>query len=380
MIIAGGCYREICERPKWSAFFGSGVRAAAALAGVTPHVELYTYCHPERTTGLDDIRDRGVIVHALPSANEIAFAYLHPLSCPGVAPNISNIASEEPIICRGDVVLRFGILEGDAVVHGDRVIYDPQTVDKVAPFNKNHSSAKSLAIVLNASELRASVPHETIANAAKSIMLRDNADVAIVKCGAKGAAVLEKGKSLTWVPAFRTPQVFKIGSGDIFSATFAHYWGVEERPAIDAAMLASQSTSAYCSSRELPIPNKGALPEFPPASCKDRLGICIIGAKNTLANHWLLEEALWCLKALGCRAHILEIECGYLNSLPSGTNSTLILADTLEENGAKCIEAVAACEMPSVILREREQLSVTPESTVATTNDFTTAIYWTAWI
>ena len=376
----GGCYREVCERPQWNATFGSGGRAAAALVGVTPQVELYTYCHPKRSTDLDGIRDRGVIVHGISTANEIAFAYLHPLSHPGLALNRSDVVSEEPINCHGNVVLRFGILEGDAVVHGDRVIYDPQTSGQVACFKENGSSAKSLAIVLNARELQASTPNATMQSSAESIMLCNDADVAVVKCGVKGAAVVEKGKNLSWVPAFRTPEVFKIGSGDVFSATFAHYWGVERRPAIDAAKLASRSTSAYCASRELPIPIESALPLFPPTSYKDHAKICVIGAKGTLANCWLVEEACWCLKQLGCSARILDTESTDVHFLPNGTNSALILADTLEDDGEMSIEVMEKLKMPSVILRESRNLSVVSGSRMAVTDDFATAIYWTAWL
>ena len=379
MIVAGGLYREVCERPEWNATFGSGGRAAAALVGVTPQVDLYTYCHPKRSTDLDGIGDRGVTVHGIPSVNEIAFAYLHPLSHPGVAFGRPDIVSEEPINCHGNVILRFGMLEGDAVVHGDRVIYDPQTSGRVACFTENGSTARSLAVVLNARELQGSTPNVTMQSAAELIMLSNDADLAVVKCGVNGAAVVEKGNDLSWVPAFRTPEVFKIGSGDVFSATFAHYWGVERRPAIDAAILASRSTSAYCASRELPIPIESALPQFPPIDRKDRTEICIVGAKDTLANHWLLAEACWCLKQFGCRVRILNTELTDIRFLPKGTNSTLVLADTFEDHGSISIETMAEFNMPSVILGERRNPTVASGSRMAVTDDFATAIYWAAW-
>ena len=318
-------------------------------------------------------------MHGIPTQNEIAFAYLHPLSHPGVALGRPDVVSEEPINCHGNVILRFGMLEGDAVVHGDRVIYDPQTTDKVPCFKENGSTARCLAIVLNARELQVHTRNATMQNAAESIMFGSDADVAVVKCGVKGAAVVQKGKDLCWVPAFRTPEVFKIGSGDVFSAAFAHYWGVEGRPAVDAAILASRSTSAYCASRELPIPIESALPQFPPTNRKDRTQICIVGAKNTLANHWLIEEASWCLKQLECSARILDTESADARFLPKGTNSTLVLADTLEGHSTVLIEAMAKFKMPSVILGERRNLSVVSGSRMAVTDDFTTAIYWTAW-
>ena len=379
LIIAGGCYREICERPRWNAIFGSGARAAAALVGVAPRVELHTYCHPERVGRLDHIRIRGIDVHSSPSRNQISFAYLHPLSRPGVEPQLSNITVEEPIFCRGNVVLRFGFMEGDAVVHGDRVIYDPQTLYRPLAFRENGSSANYLSLVLNADELLESVPANTIAASAESIMARDEADVVAIKCGAKGAAVLEKGKDLCWIPAFRTPKVFKMGTGDVFTATFAHYWGVEQRPAIEAAILASRSTAAYCASRQLPIPIESKLPAYPPVSSNTQTRIGIIGSRSTLANHWLVEEAQWCLNQLGRPAQRINPALLEGAILTDGFAGVLILADTLDDGGASAIKNASVLQLPVIVLKEQGELAATLPPSVLTTNDFTTALYWSVW-
>ena len=379
MIIAGGYYHELCERPRWSASFGSGGRAAVALVGVTPHVELHTYCKPQRLASLHAIQDRGISLHVSPSRNEVSFAYLHPLSRPGVAPKTSDINCEVPIICRGKVVLRFGFLEGDAVVHGDRVIYDPQSNEASLPFSSNGSSAKFLALVLNEDELHASMPGSTTCDSAKALMVRDQAQVAVIKCGPNGAAVLEQGQGLSHVPAFRTPRVFKIGSGDVFSAAFAHYWGIEERPALEAAELASRSTAAYCSSRRLPLPSVSELPVFPPASVDKRIQVCIVGSVDTLANQWLVEESRWCINQLGHQASIYDGTPDGLDDLPRQLACALILADTLEDSGKSSIERAIAYSLPIVVLRERENLKEEVNVGVRTTDDFTTALYWTSW-
>ena len=321
----------------------------------------------------------GVTIHANPSTNEIAFAYLHPLSCPGVAPNTSDITIEEPIIARGEVVLRFGFLEGDAVVEADRAIYDPQTIRKTVPFGANGSSGKSLALVLNEDELRASVGGKTITEAAEKIMARDNADVTVVKCGAKGAIVFEKEQNPSFVPAFRTPRVFKIGSGDIFSAVFAHYWGIEKRSAIDAAMLASRSTAAYCTSRELPIPSESTLPDYPVVSCSERGRVSIIGAMDTLSNQWLVEEARWCLGGLGLSSEVVNAELGKMDISSDDIVSTLILADTLEDRGETAIQKTQEHKLPAVVLCERIEVPKNLGSAVQATDDFTTALFWVAW-
>ena len=377
--MTGGCYRELCERPHWNAIFGSGGRAAAALARISPSIELYTYCHPKRLEGPNAIQDRGVLVHPVPSKQEISFAYFHPLSSPGIEPNINRIASEKPITCRGKVILRFGFLEGDAIVHGETVVYDPQTLSKPCSFEENGSSAKRLALVLNAEELLQSVGGETIETSATALVARENADVVVVKCGARGAAVIEKGKDLIWVSAFRTPGVFKIGSGDVFSATFAHYWGIKETSAAESAELASRCTATYCASRHLPIPSEDELPEFPPVNYNAHTKVGVVGNKNSLANQWLIEETLWCLNKLGQPAKFVDFTLEEGKSCLNTVDSVLVLADTLEDYGIAAIESARKKELSLVALHERENTEFASSDAVSTTDDFTTAIYWTVW-
>ena len=50
MIVAGGTYLEVCMRPEWRRLFGSGLRAASAVAGLSPRTVLHTY-------GFEDWKD-----------------------------------------------------------------------------------------------------------------------------------------------------------------------------------------------------------------------------------------------------------------------------------------------------------------------------------
>ena len=380
MIVAGGYYRELCERPSWNGVFGSGGRAVTSLVGLTPHLEFHTYCQQERLTTLEAMEEQGVSLHVCPSRDGITFAYLHPLSFPGISPKTSTINREDPIRCRGAVILRFGFLEGHAIVHGDRVIFDPQSNFGATSFRANGSSAKCLALVLNEHELKASMPGDTLSDSIHALLVREHADVAVIKCGPNGVAVLEKGRRLTEVPAFRTPHVFKLGSGDVFSAAFAHYWGVEERPVVDAAVLASRSTAAYCSSQCLPIPAEKFLPAFPPATADKRKDVCIIGSTDTLANHWLIEESKWCISQLGRSTSILNAAGNGFENVPCRSGAIFLLADTLQDRGVRWIELATASGLPVVVLREREIVEEAWEFEGAElANDFTTALYWAAW-
>lgn len=52
------------------------------------------------------------------------------------------------------------------------------------------------------------------------------------------------------IPVFITPKVTCVGSGDVFSSTFAYYW-FNRRTAVEAAILASKSVACYAASGTL---------------------------------------------------------------------------------------------------------------------------------
>jgi hypothetical protein len=248
MIVAGGSYLEICLRPEWRRLFGSGLRAACAVAPLSPGTELYTYGFEG---WVEDIRHSaaafGCVAHVRPVQDAISFSYDHPLSPAYRHPEA--VVRNEPIVVRGHVVLRFGFIEGDATVHGERVVYDPQSSNSLEPFGANGSQAQRLALVLN--EAEAEIAGGTID--VDSLMKRHGADLVVVKRGPRGASVHERGKDPVDVPLYRSDTVFKIGSGDVFSAAFALHWGERELGAAAAADLASRSVAHFVDGHILPL-------------------------------------------------------------------------------------------------------------------------------
>ena len=193
MIIAGGVYKESCIVPEWSAEYGSGGRAAAAVAALCPSTTLHTYSRTPESSGLDSLRRLGVDVHAHPASHGVAFAYFHPLSNPHIEPPRSSIVQHRPIEVSGEAVLRFGILEGDAIVKGNRAVYDPQTSIRPAEFHANGSQAEELALVLNEIELRAITGNTDVRSAALTLLRAGGTAVVVVKAGARGSLVAERG-------------------------------------------------------------------------------------------------------------------------------------------------------------------------------------------
>ena len=191
--------------------------------------------------------------------DSISFAYMHSLAVPRIVPRPDAIVRQPPwIVVEDDVVLRFGMLEGDAIVRARRAVYDPQSAFGPEPFGANGLTANELALILNRLEARKltgeAEPEEAIAR----LFEREGAAVVVLKMGGHGALVATRD-GVSRVPAYRSERVFKIGSGDVFSGEFALFWGHEGRSAAEAADLASRATSYYCGTRSLPIPSADEL-------------------------------------------------------------------------------------------------------------------------
>src|SRR6185437_5361423 len=176
--IAGGVYIERCLQPRWHQLFGSGGRAAVALSTLTD-VVLSTYVDAASARDLAALAGSferiALDTHAIPTT--VSFDYVHPLSIPVIRPAVHVVDRAEPLRLEGDVLLRFGMIEGDAVVTGKRVIYDPQSATNPAFFRANGSSAQELAVVLNGYEARLLTGESDPIAGARAILQKEEAEV-----------------------------------------------------------------------------------------------------------------------------------------------------------------------------------------------------------
>ena len=329
----------------------------------------------------------GVHAHLTEIEADIAFTYFHPLSTPdlhGASAKSSNL-----LRVSGETILRFGFVEGDALVDGERVVHDPQNWRDALTFCHNGSRATALAVVLNEVELKRSTGL-TGASAVQMLLDKTGASVAVVKRGPHGAAVFEAGGIRSNVPAFRTPVVFKIGSGDVFSAHFAYEWAERRRPAADAALAASRAVARYVATRD--IQASGAGEEFPTAPVGEPGRIYLAGPFFTLSQRWLVEEARDAFMRLGAPVFSPLHEVGTgggptqiakldLEGL-RGCRAMLALIDgedagTLFEIGYardRGIAVIAFSEAP-----RPESLTMLEGSGCSIVTDFTSAVYQTVW-
>jgi hypothetical protein len=197
------------------------------------------------------------------------------------------------------------MLEGDGVVVADQAVYDPQDATSPALFGDNGSQARRLAIVLNRHEAQLLVgPMESTHALAMNVLTRSGAEAVVIKNGGRGAVVLERGRS-DEVPAYRSNNVWKIGSGDNFAAHFAVRWMLEGKSAADSANLASLATAYYCDTRGFADDDLLRAYAPPPVRPSPRClagyvpRVYLAGPFFTLAQLWLVTQARNDLRAAG---------------------------------------------------------------------------------
>lgn len=386
LIIAGGVYHERCLTPSSVELFGSGGRAAVALSGLTD-VALHTFFPDEFRQDIAANFDLfGVETHVYPSTDVTEFHYHFPLSPPRFAP--IPLPTADAVRVSGDKLVRFGCVEGEMIVDAKIAVYDPQSSCQPAPFKENGSRAEKLAIVLNQAELHklshGNTTIDLIAN------LSDSPNVVIVKNGPHGASVYEDKQLVGNVPVFKTDRVYKIGSGDIFTAMFAYNWCELGHTPYDSALAASLCVSHYVETRDKQIPSD--LPNREPWNpSKKPRKVYLAGSFFSAEHVWLIEETRAALQSmgipvfspyhdvgLGTGAEIAEAdlegldECGLVFALISDRDP-----GTLFEIGyakAKGQLAIAFVENPGP-----QDLTMITGSGFTTFDDLSTAIYHVAW-
>lgn len=290
--------------PQWYEVFGSAGRAASAVASMGVSVDLHSYFDAS-TRDVVESRSvlEGVITHPTPIEKAGGFEYHHGLETPRIhAPKRQYV----PILVDAEHIVSFGMLEGEAVVHGDRVVYDPQNAFSPRPFHSNGSSARQLAVVLNRNEasLLSGLPDASTHDMATALLQQNAAQVVVIKQGPLGALVYD-GTNIQSVPAYQSDQVWKIGSGDNFVAHFAVRWLHEGRSAVESADLASKATAYYCQTRGFATPRSFSTfsPEPITPSARYTAGfkptVYLAGPFFTLAQLWMVEQARTDLRAMG---------------------------------------------------------------------------------
>ena len=315
--VVGGCYRERCVFPNWAQLYGSGARAAALIPSLGGAARLHSFADDRAKADLSCLaKNYNFSCKVHESLITPEFFYLHALSTPVV----NSVPSCPKIDVEGEVILRFGMLEAETVVHGKKVIYDPQS-GSPEHFFENGSTAERLALVLNLKEIQALTGEDDPYEAIKMLSHDKRVEVVIVKMGPDGGVIYSNGEVLT-IPCIKTPRVFPIGSGDVFSATFAYYWGEKDVSSYEAALLATKATACYCASSSLILPPNFQDTISEEQECRPKLNsqvrqVYLAGPFFNIAERWLIEELRQILLGFGFKVFspVHEIGPGKANDV-----------------------------------------------------------------
>ncbi|MET4127945.1 PfkB family carbohydrate kinase [Roseovarius sp. MBR-6] len=387
--VVGGYYAERCVSPEVDARFGSGGRAALALAAAGRHVRWRYYCPAAEQLDATRTVAHENLEHA-PAASDalVSFRYTHPLARPEYLP--FPLPRAEPLVVEGAAVLRFGLMEGTGVVRAEACVYDPQ--GDPADFHENGSGASRLAIVLNLSEVLALGRAPDEASAVERLFAGGNLSALIVKAGADGCRVYENARLSAEVPPYQSARVYKIGTGDVFSAAFAENWMLAGRSAPDAADVASRCVAHYAQTRTPAVRAEEAISVGEPIKPGVGGQVYIAGPFFTTHELWLVEEAYRGLKELGVKVFSPYHEIGLGQpsevvpaDLAALDQSTAVLAlldggdpGTLFEVGyATRIGLPVVALAQSTKASDLTMLLGSPNCRVV--DDFSTALYHVAW-
>jgi nucleoside 2-deoxyribosyltransferase len=395
MYIVGGSYLEQIHKPYWKELYGSGIRAASAIASLSNRVVLQTYLSKgEVAVAKAKAGALGFTLQVVARELPISFKYFHSLSRPEITPHPAMIRREVSIhIETDDCILRFGFMEGDAIVKGHTVVYDPQSAFKPEEFAANGSSADRLALVLNSGEAKALSGKACVEDAGPVLAERNKADVVVIKRGPFGCTVFAAGR-ISPVPAFRTKRTNLIGSGDVFAAVFAHFWGEEKHDASEAAEKASRAAAFASVYQQMPLPKDyETQEEFKPvAGSLNGKKVYLAGPFFTMPQLWLIEEGLHAFRNAGIDVFSPYHDVGmgsandiYMPDISGIQESCILLAylDGLDPGTLYEIGYAKALGKPVVVFVQNEaegDLKMIAGAGCIICDDFATAIYHTIWV
>jgi hypothetical protein len=295
--VVGGIYREKVAFPYWDQLMGSAGRAATALVGHVDTIRLHSAVTAhEKITATATFAAMGIDLHLQERTQAVEFDYIHTLAIPTISPGSAPSPIDMPRIA-AEIIIKFGMMESAPAVTGKYVIFDPQAPQNPQSFTSSGSSADHLAVVANRGEILRMANASTVDDAVSIIVAREKAEVVVVKDGIDGATVYTAGQSHR-IPAFKTRNVFSLGSGDVFVAAFALAWAVRKNSPTEAALFASRSVANYVETQTLPI--------LPPDELEERDVARKAGGKIYLAGPFretgqrmFVNDARAHLKSLG---------------------------------------------------------------------------------
>ena len=399
--VVGGSYEEECAFPRRRIFRGSGGRAAALLSSLDVQTDLHTVIGSAHSAQAESLASHlGYVLRPTASDQSVWFRYRFPLGRPELYPpqpivqNQSQVTTEQALV--------FGMVEGRPKVIAKRAVYDPQDGSKSRHFEDNGSSADVLAQVVSWSEGRALTGFKDPKDIAAALLARPSTSVAIIKCGPQGALVATH-LNQAWVHSFPTKNVYKIGSGDVFSASFAYGWMCLQQAPVAAAWFASRCVAHYVEHGVDRLNEKLVatfISEANAAHAKHGAGerrfipegqIYLAGPFFNVGQQWVIDETRGALQDMGFRVFspIHKVGEGLADDIAGADlkalNESLVVLAILDGGDPGTLFEVGyarARGIPVVAVAEDvppSALTMLEGSDCDVVQDLTSAIYRTCW-
>lgn len=263
--VIGGTYREINYDDISMDCFGSGLRSTKFLLENKCSVKFFTSGNKDTINHFREYQKvySNFEFQCIPNEELITFKYSFALDQPTIYPNPSSISKTEEIKVHGGNVIAYGMLETDFKINGKKVIYDPQSTLNPISFSEI-GEADELIYVLNLNEAQTLASSINIQEIKSYFFETERVLAFIIKNGPFGATLFYDDEEIS-IPSYITNNVSKIGSGDIFTSSFAYYWMIKKLPLEKSARYASKSTAIFCDKKvyiDCSIPIKFKYKEF----------------------------------------------------------------------------------------------------------------------
>jgi len=304
--IGGGVYREVCNAYlNWNHVYGSGLRSLLLFQAFNDyeHLNFYSSCHETRLSIPYKYKDEK-ITFCLQDGVDVIFNYEHPFRMSNIIPRPDYLFAHKKEISIVDRnVLIFGMVDADFTVEADKVVFDPQTIVMPTHFSKR-SYAKQLVYILNFQEAQVLSSEKKLINIRDFFFDIEKCFAVIIKMGTQGAVLYRsKVDEGIHIPVYKTEHVFTIGSGDVFTSTFAHDW-FKGLDIVTSACNASKVVACYSNNggninQLLDDLSSFNFSAFVP---KTEIGqIYLAGPFFTFEQKWIINEFFGALKDCGAK-------------------------------------------------------------------------------
>lgn len=272
--VIGGVYKEYCIHPFWDEIYGSAGRASSALANLDVDVDLYTCLNT--VNYMKFISDHTVFkkINVINHDLKIDFAFHY--ECDIFTPIFNSAKEKKEIFLEKPLenTIYYGLLEARFRFKTKKLIFDPQSPEDIDLKNLTLLDSQEKCLILNKHEACRILKIDefeyylSIENSCEKILSITNSDFIVIKDGPHGG-YLYQNKELIYFPAHKTNNVWKIGSGDVFTSYFGYFWMTENKSPKESALLASMATAFYCDTKNFPSKEQVLNTKYDPTKFKD---------------------------------------------------------------------------------------------------------------